>query len=465
MNKNKYFIKLAFGISLLSLFVAQYALGAAAIVTPNTPAEIPGGETGTYYIKGAYTTAVDGTPLPDTFDLVASYGTLLGAPFTMTSMPALFTAIPGYALETAGNFTITLTGLNPENLASLTYYYNIVDNEGALYHSGSFSVGGTTATDITGAVENPNSPTLDYALLAPLPIVGLESGVVSIGPTGSSGFDFGDYFNGLLKFAIGIAGALAVVMIVIGGIQYMSTDNFGEKAAGKDHIKNAVGGMILLIGAYMILNTLNPNLVDFHFSISKASTQADPIFDASTPPVKNPDGTYQDSKCSLWKEGDAWPPDVPLLRNNLENSPTAPNPGLAIDVRSSLGSGEEGYCSEVGDEKCTTVYYEAAAATRLNSYMSQLRSLCSDCNLVLTGGAECWLHKTHGPGVAVVDMSVDTGLTKLITGKNSFPNSCSWYDLPPPFTQGRALSENASCDWKPANHWHINFDCAFGSKC
>lgn len=449
--------------SLLLALVGGWSVTYAApvVITPLVPAEIPGGDSGTYYIKGAYAVAAPATEVPDAFSLVAAYGTLAGVPYVLSSMPATFTPIPGYDLSTAGNFTITLTGLNPENLPSLTYYYDIVDNEGTLYHSGSFSVSGIAATDIAGTETEANNPTLDYTLLAPLPIPGLEGGTVNIGPTSDSAFDFGDYVNGLLKFAIGIAGALAVVMIVIGGIQYMSTDNFGEKAAGKDQIKNAVGGVVLLLGAYMILNTINPNLVDFHFEITKATTKADPIIDASTPPTENPDGTYSGSMCGSWEKGEAWPIDIPTLRSNFENSPLAGVPGLGIDVRSSLGTGEEGYCSEVGDPGCTTVYYEPAAATRLNTYMSQLKSACVGCALVITGGSECWLHKTHGPSAAVVDMSVDSGLTKLITGKTSFPKNCSWYNLPPPFTQGQALAESSACDWNPADHWHINFDKPF----
>jgi hypothetical protein len=157
-----------------------------------------------------------------------------------------------------------------------------------------------SCTSLTDSVECETC----YTLLAPLPIGGDGSitSVVNIGANDGAGgnFDFGDYFNGLLKFAIGIAGALAVVMIVVGGIQYMSTDNFGEKAVGKEHIKNAVGGMILLLGAYMILNTLNPNLVDFNFSISEVSVEAAAIIDTGeygeAPQLA--DGSFDYSYCA-----------------------------------------------------------------------------------------------------------------------------------------------------------------------
>ncbi len=205
------------------------------------------------------------------------------------SSPAFgpLTFVPSEELMTA---SYAITGLNP----SSTYLYTLDDAEPLVVVP--YASGEMETTSVDGVFVDPGdivtttgTPTDDaYYFLAPLPIEGSQvdaSGnqFINIGANDGAeeSFDFGDYFNGLLKFAIGIAGALAVVMIVVGGIQYMSTDNFGEKAQGKEHIKNAVGGMILLIGAYMILNTLNPNLVDFNFKISGVSVSADGIITLS----------------------------------------------------------------------------------------------------------------------------------------------------------------------------------------
>jgi hypothetical protein len=51
-------------------------------------------------------------------------------------------------------------------------------------------------------------------------------------------------------------------MIVMGGIQYMTSELVSGKAAGKETIMQAILGLLLALGAYAILNTLNPDLLD-----------------------------------------------------------------------------------------------------------------------------------------------------------------------------------------------------------
>lgn len=72
---------------------------------------------------------------------------------------------------------------------------------------------------------------------------------------------FGNYLNIMIKLIIGIAGVLAMVMIVMGGIEYMTSDLISSKEAGKEQITHAVLGLLLALGAYMILNTINPALL------------------------------------------------------------------------------------------------------------------------------------------------------------------------------------------------------------
>ena len=66
---------------------------------------------------------------------------------------------------------------------------------------------------------------------------------------------------------IAIAGGLAVIMIIFGGIKYMSTDAFGGKNEAKNIIENAIWGLILAMSAWLILSTVNPNLVNFNLKI------------------------------------------------------------------------------------------------------------------------------------------------------------------------------------------------------
>ena len=80
-------------------------------------------------------------------------------------------------------------------------------------------------------------------------------------PSFANASDPASLVNAIYQYALGIAGTLAVVMIVYGGVKYVVTG--GNGAAQKDAmdiIKSAVWGIVLLGGAFLILNTVNPTL-------------------------------------------------------------------------------------------------------------------------------------------------------------------------------------------------------------
>ena len=78
--------------------------------------------------------------------------------------------------------------------------------------------------------------------------------------TGNSGFS--TYFNFLIKVFLGICAVLSMIMIVVGGLEYMTGEAISEKADGKHKIVNAIFGLILAVGAYALLNTLDPALLN-----------------------------------------------------------------------------------------------------------------------------------------------------------------------------------------------------------
>lgn len=66
----------------------------------------------------------------------------------------------------------------------------------------------------------------------------------------------------IYQFAVGIAGVLAVGMIVAGSLYWSASAGSPDKQReGKDMITSALWGLILLFGSYVILNTINPRLV------------------------------------------------------------------------------------------------------------------------------------------------------------------------------------------------------------
>jgi hypothetical protein len=109
------------------------------------------------------------------------------------------------------------------------------------------------------AQETSPKPT-EYKLLAPIPLEGA-------GGKSSETANTATYIKGLFQLAIGLAGGLAVLMLVYAGIKYMSTDAFGGKEEAKGIIENAIWGLLLAIASWTILYTINPKLVEINLNI------------------------------------------------------------------------------------------------------------------------------------------------------------------------------------------------------
>jgi hypothetical protein len=72
----------------------------------------------------------------------------------------------------------------------------------------------------------------------------------------------GEFLKNIYVFAMLIGGFLAFGAIVYGGIKRASArDNANQVKDSEEWIKNAIIGLILLFGAYILLNTINPNLL------------------------------------------------------------------------------------------------------------------------------------------------------------------------------------------------------------
>ncbi len=111
----------------------------------------------------------------------------------------------------------------------------------------------------------------------------------------------GNYLKGIFQFILGMAGVLAVFMIVLGGLRYMSTDSLFKAEEGKKMITGAVEGLALAVLSYLILNTISPNLLNFDLNLNTTTPPLPPgvkIYAdgaAESPSgfyVRNANGTY-----------------------------------------------------------------------------------------------------------------------------------------------------------------------------
>ena len=69
-------------------------------------------------------------------------------------------------------------------------------------------------------------------------------------------------------FAVGICGAIALAAILLGAIKYIgAAGNSSKMADAKEQIVSAILGVVILLSSYLILYTINPDLVKIGLSL------------------------------------------------------------------------------------------------------------------------------------------------------------------------------------------------------
>jgi hypothetical protein len=72
--------------------------------------------------------------------------------------------------------------------------------------------------------------------------------------------------NKMFMLSITLGAMLAVFMFVWGGLQMITaTDDSGKIIAGKEKMKNAILGLLMLLSTYLVLSTINPQITSLNF--------------------------------------------------------------------------------------------------------------------------------------------------------------------------------------------------------
>jgi predicted phosphoadenosine phosphosulfate sulfurtransferase len=104
------------------------------------------------------------------------------------------------------------------------------------------------------------------------------------------------------------------------------------------------------------------------------------------------------------------------------------------------------------------VYFESGVSSVIQQIID-FKTACN-CDIVITGGSEAWLHQTHGPNVKVVDMRA----TETLNGYLNTQNGSSGTNFP----TGRWITVNGVGKFwaEPSHgsqnatehHWHVIFN-------
>ncbi len=239
----------------------------------------------------------------------------------------------------------------------------------------------------------PSNYETNYQPLAPLPFPGLDGGGTP---------NLATYLQGIFRMLLIVAVVLSVIMIVIAGFQYVaSSANPQGKGDARKRLSGALIGLVLALGSWLLLDTVNPNFAS-NLSITIPKVSLDP--DAPDPAFQGAEtslGTHLCQKGGHQLNGENilygvthWPNDA-LNRSTLSNA--------GINTSPSANCAGTNY-----PNSCTSLYFNSGNNVVQN--VLNLKQMCDGasnngtCNITLTGGSECWLHSSHGPGRRVVDI-------------------------------------------------------------
>lgn len=282
----------------------------------------------------------------------------------------------------------------------------------------------------------------DYTVLAPIPCTTTgDANCTNSGTTAT----LQSYLPGAFRLAIGLSAVLAFIVITYGGILYATSDAISGKETGREYITNAVVGLLLVIGAWAILYTINPKMLEFNLTLpvpklQEASNYVSIVKELSGPVVAG----YALNSTQLAENQ--------KVKDALWNS--NPDGTKKISVNHDA-------CSSGQTKDCTNLV--GLPDNAING-VEQLNKDCN-CAIKITGGTEGG-HVSHGPGKAALDLNKSAELDQYIKSHAS-PNPVTVANLGTIYkvNMGTAanpkivdfVDESASAPGSSGAHWHVKF--------
>jgi len=208
-----------------------------------------------------------------------------------------------------GSYILKLTELNP----GTSYYFKQIVRSGTAVLStktGIFNTKDGYASSGTLQAESLfNSKT--YHLLAPWPGLSVLMDPdlclqMKAGPNPkipeNAICDVNGFLNFAFKLLIGLTAVILVLRLIYEGYQYIVTDIPFLKASAKSGFFTSLLGLLLALSAFLILNTINPKLVDNTISIDSVDVGVDEDTDTD-PIIQDPSSTVPSGRVAACTDG------------------------------------------------------------------------------------------------------------------------------------------------------------------
>jgi hypothetical protein len=288
------------------------------------------------------------------------------------------------------------------------------------------------------------------------------------------------YLSGAYKYAVGLGAFLAAVMLIIGGFMYLTAGDSGRTAKGKEMISDALLGLAVMLGSYVLLNLVNPSLttldavkVPLLKRVQFTAAEQEDLADANSPAsgdtiCKSP------AECTKWcnehPDPQTWPKSSAATADPASLVKIPSSTGLQVDARSDAAKATAQTAAalkragEIAVQKKSSYKIRLVSASRTLQTQIQLA-----CNKVKEGKASDLGRlvaypggSNHGKGIAVDVWLEDGNRTLTVVGNSSKQKDPQWGPgskiLDEIMTQAGFKRYNAEI-------WHFEFGGPSGSRC
>lgn len=251
------------------------------------------------------------------------------------------------------------------------------------------------------------------------------------------------FVSKLYQVSLGLAAASALGVIIFGGIMWSLSEAVTKKEEARSWIAGGIWGLVLLLSAYLILNTINPDLVQ----IGKTQDFLDRIIKPVPPPTKSSAGLGPSS-----------------------GLPTVPSPKILKEM---------GYVEYSHNDAAAILAQNQIAITSTNGCFGKNEAGCTDLNgmnniainklvllktkagfssgqLIINGANESVGHSTystHGGGstfdISIKPNGADAKIQQYVGQNNVKVQNTS---LGQKYTM-----KDGSVFLRENNHWHVYF--------
>ena len=233
-----------------------------------------------------------------------------------------------------------------------------------------------------------------YTVLAPLPGTDVESDNCTPAADGTGCTStLSKYLPGLFNLLIGVGAVAAFVVITIYGLELMLSDSLSTKMNAKAMLENALWGLGLIIFAYVILYTINPNLLNGNLNVAPPTVASPSASGAVTAGGATACGTGCIGRIDPCLD----PNSTACTTNNTDRTALQ---AANVQILPTCYSGDPSQCLNLANVSTATVNTTIA-----------LQQTCG-CSISVTGGTE------HQPANAL-DMSATSGLNQYLVGSNT----------------------------------------------